>query len=124
MASAPATPHSRDDRMKDDEEEDMEAGDRNQVNCRYHQLQATQTRDATLLCVHEGPAHQIMSGHDDCTDPPLRLVLHLPFLQSCFKCTSKGNIFVCCECTIDEDDVVLPFQTERTKLRWVVGPYW
>jgi len=73
MASTPATPHSRDDRMKDDEEEDMEAGDRN---------------------------------------------------QSCFKCSSKGNIFVCCECIIDEDDVVMPFQTERTKLRWVVGPYW
>jgi len=38
MASTPATPHSRDDRMKDDEEEDMEAGDRNQVKCRHHQL--------------------------------------------------------------------------------------
>lgn len=44
--------------------------------------------------------------------------------QSCFKCTNKGNIFVCCECNVDEDDLFLPFATEKTKLRWVVGPYW
>eukprot|EP00622_Pseudochattonella_farcimen_P004723 FR740172.1.p2 GENE.FR740172.1~~FR740172.1.p2 ORF type:complete len:145 (+),score=20.78 FR740172.1:115-549(+) len=35
--------------------------------------------------------------------------------QSCFKCTNKGNIFVCCECNVDEDDLFLPFATEKNK---------
>lgn len=74
MASSPATPVSRvDDRRIEDDDEEMEAGDRN---------------------------------------------------QNCFKCSKKGNIFICCECTIEEDDVFFPMAVEKTKLRWVVGPYW
>lgn len=47
--------------------------------------------------------------------------------RSCFKCSNIGNIFVLCECDVEENDNLFPFiagEPGPKKLRWVVGPYW
>lgn len=47
--------------------------------------------------------------------------------RSCFKCSKIGNIFVLCECDVEEDDNLFRYISDDSgpkKLRWVVGPYW
>lgn len=44
--------------------------------------------------------------------------------QGCMKCYKKGNMLIMCECTVEQDDFLPGFPSERTKVRWVIGPYW